>query len=263
MGLRVADGLLSRLIRTIDINGNGTIEFDEFCYMMFCLRRRHAGDVSDNPGTKSSVWAELDISAIRSSTEHSHKRGDVDSRMTKSVSHLHQTVDDDNSVSSRRSARSRGSIAESIRNLARVFTPRKASSVDPVALNEAVTSKADIGAALFALSEGHYVASREVAIAERMLPAPYHSSDRESEDNSFKTKQSGSRLSCIPFSLSSRRSSASSGSVAPAADNSTYEEENNDSAVSGSMRWDLISPESCDEVNEDIPLICPDSARPI
>ena len=141
MGLRVADGLLSRLIRTIDINGNGTIEFDEFCYMMFCLRRRHAGDVSDNPGTKSSVWAELDISAIRSSTEHSHKRGDVDSRMTKSVSHLHQTVDDDNSVSSRRSARSRGSIAESIRNLARVFTPRKASSVDPVALNEAVTRR--------------------------------------------------------------------------------------------------------------------------
>ena len=49
----------------------------------------------------------------------------------------------------------------------------------------------------------------------------------------------------------SRSYNASSGSVAPAADNSTNEEETDDSAASGSIRWDLISPEPCGEVNED------------
>ena len=43
------DSLLNKLIMTVDLNGNGTIEFDEFCWMMFTLADKQ----------KVGVWKEL------------------------------------------------------------------------------------------------------------------------------------------------------------------------------------------------------------
>lgn len=46
MGIRIDDKDLENLIKTIDINGNGTVEFDEFCWMMFELARKDNSIVS-------------------------------------------------------------------------------------------------------------------------------------------------------------------------------------------------------------------------
>jgi hypothetical protein len=43
------DTLLNKLIQTVDLNGNGTIEFDEFCWMMYTLADKQ----------KVGVWKEL------------------------------------------------------------------------------------------------------------------------------------------------------------------------------------------------------------
>lgn len=34
LGIKISDKLFEKLIFTIDLNGNGTIEYDEFCWMM-------------------------------------------------------------------------------------------------------------------------------------------------------------------------------------------------------------------------------------
>ena len=39
MGVRLSPQGLAKLVQTVDLNGNGTIEFDEFCWMMFELSR--------------------------------------------------------------------------------------------------------------------------------------------------------------------------------------------------------------------------------
>ena len=35
----IDDGAFQTLVLTVDLNGNGTIEFDEFCWMLFELAR--------------------------------------------------------------------------------------------------------------------------------------------------------------------------------------------------------------------------------
>ena len=37
MHVNVDEGKFKQLLRTVDLNGNGAIEFDEFCYLMYCL----------------------------------------------------------------------------------------------------------------------------------------------------------------------------------------------------------------------------------
>lgn len=46
MGIHIEDKQLDNLIKTIDMNGNGTVEFDEFCWMMFELAKKDKSIVS-------------------------------------------------------------------------------------------------------------------------------------------------------------------------------------------------------------------------
>ena len=49
MNIKVTEKKFKRLIKSIDLNGNGSIEFDEFCFMMYCI-------VSND---KNSEWGDL------------------------------------------------------------------------------------------------------------------------------------------------------------------------------------------------------------
>jgi Ca2+-binding EF-hand superfamily protein len=54
MGINVSESKLEELIKAIDVNGNGSIEFDEFCYLMFELCRKDKGGVfKDLKSTKN------------------------------------------------------------------------------------------------------------------------------------------------------------------------------------------------------------------
>ena len=35
LGINITEAGLRKLVVTVDLNGNGTIEFDEFCWMMY------------------------------------------------------------------------------------------------------------------------------------------------------------------------------------------------------------------------------------
>ena len=35
LGINITEAGLHKLVMTVDLNGNGTIEFDEFCWMMY------------------------------------------------------------------------------------------------------------------------------------------------------------------------------------------------------------------------------------
>ena len=48
MKIKVDDKMFKRLVQSIDLNGNGSIEFDEFCYMVStntCTREFHADGI--------------------------------------------------------------------------------------------------------------------------------------------------------------------------------------------------------------------------
>lgn len=49
MGIPVTPNSLAKLIKAIDINRNGTVEFDEFCWMMYELRRNERSRGAANP----------------------------------------------------------------------------------------------------------------------------------------------------------------------------------------------------------------------
>lgn len=57
LNLNISDSVFDQLIKTIDLNGNGTIEFDEFCWMMYTMSRKE----------KKGVFEQIDFAA--SSTE--------------------------------------------------------------------------------------------------------------------------------------------------------------------------------------------------
>ena len=65
MGLVVDDNMLRKLIKTIDLNGNGTIEFDEFCYMMYCIRTQNGSRDKDEDGygNMAGIWDELEVAS--------------------------------------------------------------------------------------------------------------------------------------------------------------------------------------------------------
>lgn len=56
MDINISDRTRSRLIREIDINGNGTIEFHEFCFMMLNLHQPTSGG---KKGGMSSIWDQI------------------------------------------------------------------------------------------------------------------------------------------------------------------------------------------------------------
>ena len=63
MNIKVSDNKFKRLVRSIDLNGNGSIEFDEFCFMMYCIvnndKNSEWGDlVKKSAGRRSSAVEE-------------------------------------------------------------------------------------------------------------------------------------------------------------------------------------------------------------
>jgi len=200
MGLEVTDSTVHRLVKTIDLNGNGTIEFDEFCYMMYCLRNRHLGERSADPGVSASIWRELDITGVRADAAHLQSKEEIAESLPPASStafspalrvrrgQLGEDDVDDNSVNgsprsvqSRSSIHSKTSIAESIRGIkSAVFSlgtlpPIRDGGEGDDSPNREFTptdadDRRDLGRALFAMSEGHFVASRAVQEAEHLLP---------------------------------------------------------------------------------------------
>jgi len=56
LNLNISDSIFHQLIKTIDLNGNGTIEFDEFCWMMFTMSQKE----------KKGVFEQIDFAASSS-----------------------------------------------------------------------------------------------------------------------------------------------------------------------------------------------------
>ena len=80
------DSLLNKLIQTVDLNGNGTIEFDEFCWMMYTLANKQ----------KVGVWKEL----LEYSADNKHNKliansiVDVNQISKNLMSHQHSVKND-------------------------------------------------------------------------------------------------------------------------------------------------------------------------
>ena len=56
LNLNISDSVFNQLIKTIDLNGNGTIEFDEFCWMMYTMSQKE----------KKGVFEQIDFAATAS-----------------------------------------------------------------------------------------------------------------------------------------------------------------------------------------------------
>lgn len=72
MHIIIDDGTLNNLVRTIDLNGNGTIEFDEFCWMMYELQRKKKSGVFQKLET-----LQLDIGEQHREPDNSPNRSHV------------------------------------------------------------------------------------------------------------------------------------------------------------------------------------------
>lgn len=65
LNLNISDLVFSQLIKTIDLNGNGTIEFDEFCWMMYTMSQKE----------KKGVFEQIDIAATSNNDMNSMMHG--------------------------------------------------------------------------------------------------------------------------------------------------------------------------------------------
>ena len=70
MGIKINDATFKRLLAVVDLNGNGTIEFDEFCWLMHSLSKKD----------KTGIFADLDKTDSRrsSSMMMSNQTGEVE-----------------------------------------------------------------------------------------------------------------------------------------------------------------------------------------
>jgi Ca2+-binding EF-hand superfamily protein len=103
MGIHIDDKELGNLIKIIDINGNGTVEFDEFCWMMFELAKRDRAIIVKQPqrnvtGMISSGQSEIALEG-NADNDVSKQQGMTFSGLKRAVSILRKQKDisDDNS----------------------------------------------------------------------------------------------------------------------------------------------------------------------
>ena len=106
MNVRVSDKKFKRLIRSIDLNGNGSIEFDEFCFMMYCIvnndKNSEWGDLVKKPTNdrKSSIyWTYNDddishLSAEYETTSRNNKHAHTLALFDKAASKMFEKRDD-------------------------------------------------------------------------------------------------------------------------------------------------------------------------
>ena len=69
MDMRLSEKHRRKLIREIDFNGNGTIEFHEFCFMMLTLRQAKDG--------LSNIWDKIKVISADADTLHGVSKGMV------------------------------------------------------------------------------------------------------------------------------------------------------------------------------------------
>jgi len=60
LNLNISDSIFTQLIKTIDLNGNGTIEFDEFCWMMYTMSQKEKKGVFEQIDVAASSNSEMD-----------------------------------------------------------------------------------------------------------------------------------------------------------------------------------------------------------
>ena len=58
LGVNITEAGLQQLVKTVDLNGNGTIEFDEFCWMMYEMSR------TDGEGELAGLQGKIPMVAV-------------------------------------------------------------------------------------------------------------------------------------------------------------------------------------------------------
>lgn len=89
MNVKIDEFKFKKLLRTVDLNGNGSIEFDEFCYLMYCLLGNESNSFWKDILPADGAIADASISGKSSQksrkSESVSSAGDDDERSRSSI----------------------------------------------------------------------------------------------------------------------------------------------------------------------------------
>lgn len=205
MGIVVDDGMIRKLMKTIDLNGNGTIEFDEFCYMMYCIRTQGGGD-----SNMAGIWDELQVASNYNEDKQEAKEMKMKQNQQKDMKDANSknakrgdgvllpTLEIPRSNGSNSSANSGTSTPNKTNSRKTTYaSPTKpppkhlltGSVSDPDKLetgsaHNSVKQRKRLGEVLFQLSDGHYMAGQQMNIGRSESSSSFNSPNGDSYNSS-------------------------------------------------------------------------------